>query len=124
MLINGVSCDTFAHVDRKLAGETVFFNLNGRRNFFIVVYLYVDGKPFPVSSSLTAECCVKDLSAGENKSTISASIGTGGEIIVPLPVSFRIDGKNLLCEINISGTDVLNRSFRYKASNFRVSVIE
>lgn len=125
MLINGVNCDTFAHVDNKIAGETVIFNLEGRRNFFIVVYLYVNGEPFPVSGSLTAECCIRDLStAGETKTTITASIGTGGEIIVPIPVSFRVDGKNLLCEINISGTDMLNRDFRYKSTNFRVSVIE
>lgn len=126
MLINGVNCDTYAHVDNKLAGETVIFSLSGRENYLVVVYLYVNGQPFAVNMALTSECCIKKVTAGidEEKTTIPASIGTSGEIIVPIPVAFRADGNNLLCEINISGTDGENCEFRYKSTNFRVSIIE
>ena len=126
MLINGVRCDTFAYVDNKLTGETVLFELEGRRNFFVTVFLYADGQPFPVSSSLAAECCVTPsrLDPDATKTTITCTIGTSGEIIVPIPVALRVAGTNLFCEINISGTDNLNRDFRYKASSFRLAILE
>ena len=124
MLINGVECDTYAHIDRKLSGETIIFNIGGDKNS-ITAYLLFDWKPFFVNGDLEAECCIKDVDSGfgNDRVTVSATIGAGGEITFVIPSSYKVDGKNLYCEINISGIDNNGNAFRYKASNFRVHVM-
>lgn len=58
-LINGVPCDTFAHVDNRQVSDTLLFSLSERNERSITSFLYCDGKPFPVSEGLTAQCYIK-----------------------------------------------------------------
>ena len=181
MLINGAVCDTFAHIDRRITGETVALKLLGRDSHealtpeeladlierielalnpedgilymlkseelgvgnaiildpntgmielamdaSIRAYLFADGQPLPIDTRLTAECCITEVRRDPeaSKVTVECTIGSHGEVIVPIPAALCIAGKTLYCEINISGTDKRGDHFRYKASSFRVSVIE
>lgn len=119
LLINGVNCDAFAHIDKRTASNTVRFSLSERKNALITAFLFCDNKAFPVSAAVTAECCIKGI---ESKQTVSCSIGTSGEVIIPIPVEFLYEDEYLSCEINISGIDSDNLAFRYKAASFMVAV--
>lgn len=121
--INGVDCDTIAYLDDKSTGETVTFRLTGRTNYDIVVYLFADGKPFPVSQSLTAKCCVTKarLKHSYEKTDINCTIGAHGEIVFAIPQALRV-ASLLFCEIRVTGTDQDNNDFIYKSSNFRVAI--
>lgn len=121
LLINNVQCDAFAHIDKRTVSDTVKFSLSERTNSLITAFLFCDDKIFPLSKTVTAECCIKGIA---NKETVNCSIGTSGEIIIPIPEEFRTDGESLSCEINISGTDGDNLAFRYKAASFIVAVTE
>lgn len=122
--VNGVDCDTIAYLDDKSTGETITFALTGRTNFNIVVYLFADGKPFPVDQSLTAICCATKarLNHSYEKTVIDCTIGSHGEIVFAIPAELRV-ASLLFCEIRVSGTDEHNEDFVYRASNFRVAII-
>lgn len=119
LLINNVKCDAFAHIDKRTVSNTVKFSLSERTDSFVTAFLFCDDKVFPVSKTVTAECCIKGV---ENKLTVNCSIGTSGEVIIPIPEQFRVEHENLSCEINISGIDGDNLAFRYKAASFIVAV--
>lgn len=121
LLINNVKCDAFAHIDKRTVSNTVRFSLSEREDSLITAFLFCNDKAFPVATSLTAECCIKGV---ENKKTVNCSIGSSGEIIIPIPDEFRVVHESLSCEINISGVDSDNLAFRYKAANFIVAVTE
>lgn len=121
LLINNVKCDAFAHIDKRTVSNTVKFSLFERAHSFITVFLYCDNKPFPVSSEVTAECCIK---GNKNKLTVNCSVGDSGEIIIPIPDEFQAINEYLSCEINISGVDKDNLTFRYRAANFIIAVTE
>lgn len=121
LLINNIKCDAFAHIDKRTVSNTVKFSLSERDDSLIVAFLFCDDKVFPVSTTVTAECCIKGV---ENKMTVNCSIGNSGEIIIPIPDEFRVVNERLSCEINISGVDSDNLAFRYKAANFIVAVTE
>ena len=125
MMINNTLCDTFAYIDEKRTGETVLFRLTGRSDFSIAVYLYANGKPFPVDLSMTAECCVTEKRYDTNaaKTMFPCRIGRSGQVYVSVPSGMRTAGKNFFCEINISGTDDSNQIFRFKASSFRLVIL-
>lgn len=119
--INGVLCDAFAHVDSRTVSDTVRFSLSERENYLLTVFLYCDKKPFPVNTSLTAECCIKGKT---EKQTVDCSVDASGAIIVPIPTAFCISQEILSCEINISDSADGSESFRYKSADFIVAVIE
>ena len=119
LLINGVKCDAFAHIDKRTVSNTVKFSLSERDDALITAFLFCDDKVFPVSTTVTAECCIKGI---ENKLTVNCSIGVSGEVIIPIPEEFRKEDERLSCEINISGIDEDNLAFRYKAASFIVAV--
>lgn len=120
LLINDIKCDAFAHIDRRTVSDTVKYSLSERDDALITAFLFCDDKAFPVSTSLTAECCIKGINS---KMTVNCSIGTSGEIIIPIPNVFRVEDESLSCEITISGTDGDGLDFRYKAASFIVAVI-
>ena len=122
MVINNVQCDIFAFVDEDKTSGLFQFSLSQMNNMNVVVYLYADRKPFPVSNKLTAECCIKK--DNYEARTISCSIGDGGEIIVPIESVYRLNGNVLHCEINISGVDSKEKPFRFKAATFVVAITE
>lgn len=119
LLINNVKCDAFAHVDKRTVSDTVKFSLSENNDSLITVFLYCDDKAFPVSTTVSAECCIKGI---ENTMTVNCSIGASGEIIVPIPNEFHVENERLSCEINVSGIDEDNLSFRYKAASFIVAI--
>ena len=119
LLINNVKCDAFAHIDKRTVSNTVKFSLSERDDSLIVAFLFCDDKAFPVSTTVTAECCIKGV---ENKKTVNCGIGASGEIIIPIPDEFRVENERLSCEINISGVDGDGLNFRYKAASFIVAV--
>ena len=119
--INGVLCDAFAHVDSRTVSDTVRFSLSEREDYLLTVFLFCDKKPFPVDTSLTAECCIK---GNTDKQTVNCSVDASGAIIVPVPTAFCVPQEILYCEINISGEDTDGASFRYKSADFIVAVIE
>lgn len=122
-VINGVECDTYAYLDDKQTGETVTFDLEGRRNFYITVYLCADRKPFPVAHDLDIECCFTKsrLDKSMTKTIVECSVGPQGEIIVPIVEELRAPGL-LFCEISVQDT-ASNDDFIYKASDFRVAIV-
>ena len=119
--INGVLCDAFAHVDSRTVSDTVRFSLSEREDYLLTVFLFCDKKPFPVGTSLTAECCIK---GNTDKQTVNCSVDVNGAIIVPVPTVFCVPQEILYCEINISSEDTDGDSFRYKSADFIVAVIE
>lgn len=122
MIINNVQCDLFAFVDKDKTSGPLLFSLSKQSQMIVSVYLYADGKPFPISSSLTAECCIKK--EDYDTATVSCSVGLGGEIIVPIETVYRELGNVLRCEINISGIDSKNKPFRFKSATFIVAITE
>lgn len=121
LLINNVQCDTFAHVDQRTVANTVKYSLSERNGTPVVAFLYCDGKALPISTAVTAECCIIGIN---DKETVDCNVGTSGEIIIPIPISLRRSGESLSCEINISGMDDDGLTFRYRAANFAVAVVE
>ena len=121
LLINNVKCDAFAHVDKRTVSNTVNFSLSERDEGFITAFLFCDDKVFPVSTAVTAECCIRGVA---NTLTVNCNVGISGEIFIPIPDEFRVEGESLSCEINISGIDEDGIGFRYKASNFMVAITE
>lgn len=119
LLIHNVKCDALAHVDKRNVSNTVKFSLSERDEGFITAFLFCDDKAFPVSTSVTAECCIRGV---KNKLTVNCNIGASGEIIIPIPDEFRVENESLSCEINISGIDTDGLRFRYKASSFIVAI--
>lgn len=122
--VNGVKCDSFAYLDDKSTGETISFDLTGRVNFNLIIYLFADGKPFPLDESLDIECCVTTsrLDQSATKTIVVCSVGSHGEIILPIPPELRTPAI-VFGEIRVSGTDQDNNAFFYKASDFRIAII-
>lgn len=121
-----VDNSTFSYVDNRITGETIIYKLSSQSDFTIKVKLYVDGREFPVDPLLTAKCCFAENRFDDNspRITVDCLISESGEIIIPIPASLRVSGKNLFGEIIINGTDSSGESFIYRASNFRLSIIE
>ena len=122
-VVNGATCDTYAYLDDKQTGETVTFELAGRRNFFITVYLYADREPFPAPQDADVQCCFTQSRLDKNaeKTIVTCSVGANGEIIVPIVAELRTP-RILFCEIIVSGTES-NDDFIYKASDFRIAIV-
>lgn len=110
---------TSVYVDKRKSTELIIYELSGRANYNINVFLMLNNKLISISPSATIECCM--ICEGE-KITNTCSRNTDGSVLVTLPPEFRIDGKNIFCEINVSGND--GKNYRYKAMNFRVAVAE
>ena len=121
LLINNIKCDAFAHIDKRTVSDTVEFSLSERRNSSLTVFLYCNDKVFAVPSYLITECCIKGIN---NTMTVNCSVGSAGEIIIPIPDGFHTNQERLSCEINVSGVDDDGRSFRYKAASFLVAITE
>lgn len=119
--INGVMCDTYAHLDQRRVGNTVRVSASNAASHTIVAFLYCDNKVFPVSANaeLTASCCIKHYNG---KIFTECSIGNSGEIIVPLPDELCTVGQILSCEINVHGISD-REPFRYKAFEFFAAVV-
>ena len=119
--INGVMCDTYAHLDQRRVGNTVRVSASDVASHTIVAFLYCDNIEFPVASDagLVASCWIRH---NTGKDSAGCCIGERGEIIVPLPESLCTEGQNLMCEININGTSS-GEPFRYKAFEFCVAVV-
>ena len=121
LLINGVKCDAFAHIDKRIVSDTIKFMLHERTDALLTAFLFCDNVPFPIDTSLSAECCIRGI---HEKETVPCSVGESGEIIIPITEKFRTDGEYLSLEVNISGIDDEGLSFRYKAASFMVAIIE
>ena len=119
LLINNIRCDAFAHIDKRTVSDTVRFSLSENGDSPIKAFLFCDDKAFPVSTAVTAECCIKSVT---DKKTVDCDVGTFGEISIPIPEEFRRENENISCEINISGVDTDGLAFRYKAASFIVAI--
>ena len=122
LMINGISCDTYAHIDRDIAGDTIYINLNDDPSSSVTAILYENNKIKPLfeEEGVDIECYIM----GNSESTlVTCELGDDGQIVVPIPSDFLVDNENLLCEICVSST-ANNNSFRYKAMCFRVAIID
>lgn len=119
--INGVMCDTYAHLDQRRVGNTVRVSASDVASHTIVAFLYCDNKEFPIASDagLEVSCWIKHHSG---KTSTKCHIGHNGEIIVSLPDELCTDGQVMMCEINVSGISD-GETFRYKAFDFCVVVV-
>lgn len=128
IMINGVACDTFAYIDERRTRDTIIWPAEGRESYWLIAYLFADGKPFPVARSypINAECYMTEDRNDPNAEVhkLVCLIGGDGEIKIPIASKYRIPDKVYYCEINIIGNAGEKDEFRFKSSNFRLAFIE
>lgn len=124
--INDVTCDTFTHIDDKRTGETVAYFASDHPNGTITVFLFVNGKPWPLGAGCTAQCCMINAHDSIDGTTYTAqcTIGSSGEVIIPLPSAVLVEGKTLFCEIVVSFASSATEQAIYRTANFRVVICD
>lgn len=116
--VNNVECDVIIHVDQNKYSNVVLLSTSRGTNK-VVAYLYCNNVPFGLQNDVTVTCF---LSSDGSKGTYSCSVGDHGEIIVTIPDSIFVGGKNISCEIIVSGTDG-ETPFQYKSATAYIMII-
>jgi hypothetical protein len=118
--ISGVKCDTYAYLDQRNVGNTVYVSESRNDTHKIIVFLRCNYCDFPLDprAELSVSCYVRHKSGDES---VDCSIGGHGEIIVPLPKSLCKQGQIMTCEIKVAGITE-GQEFRYRAFDFGVVV--
>lgn len=93
--INGVSCDTFAHIDSRQVSDTFPFSLSKKIEKTFTTFLYCAGNPFPVSKKHVAQCCIKSGKGYKEVLCLETTSRVIDNHLVPTGFNIKTDKENL-----------------------------
>lgn len=122
--INGVLCDTYVHLDKPQAGNTVSISEANSESHKIVVFFYCDDKPFPLNAKIlsTVRCYISVNN--EVVEVIKCGVGSAGEVVIHFSDDLYVSGQFLTCEIVVDEkSENGEQPSRYSSFKFSAAVV-